>query len=276
MQASAMEERGWQAQLALRFGLHDGRTVVRERRHRGPLQVQRAFYPEGPELCHAYLLHPPGGLVAGDTLVVAIEVEPAARALLTTPAASKVYRGDERPAAAMRQRLTVGAGASLEWFPQETIVFDGGRVALETRVELGETSAFLGWEILCLGFTRGICQQRLELWRGERPLCLERARFEGGARVLEARWGLHGAPVTATMLATPAPADAALAELRAELAAATHAGELTSATRVDDVLVCRYLGASGERARQHFTHVWRRVRPAALGRPAHCPRIWST
>ena len=47
-----MVERSWEAHLGLRFGLHDGRTVVRERTHRGPLQVQRAFYPEGPELCH--------------------------------------------------------------------------------------------------------------------------------------------------------------------------------------------------------------------------------
>lgn len=273
------DQRRWEARLGLRFGLHDGRTVVRDRAHEGPLQVQRAFYPEGADLCHLYLLHPPGGLVAGDSLAVTIEVEPGARALVTTPAAGKVYRGDERPAAAVRQRLVVGAGASLEWLPQETIVFDGGRVDLETRVELAEGAAFVGWEVLCLGrpaagerFGRGACRQRLELWRGPRPLCLERARLDGGGAALEAAWGLAGAPVTATMFATPCPT-ACLPELRA---LALREGELGSATLLDEVLVCRYLGASAERARGYFGRIWSLVRPAAVGRATSAPRIWST
>jgi len=273
-------ERRWEASLALRFGLHDGRTVVRERQHRGPLQVQRAFYPEGPALCHGYLLHPPGGLVAGDALEIDVEIEAGARALLTTPAAGKVYRGDERPAARVRQRLAVAPRASLEWFPQETIVFDGGRVELETRVDLADaSSAFLGWELVCLGrpaagetFTAGNCRQRLELWRAGRPLCLERARFGGGARVLGSAWGLAGAPVTATLLVTPITAPP-LVELRA---LPLPAPDLGAVTLLDDVLVCRYLGGSAERARGYFTRIWELVRPLVLGRPGHSPRIWST
>ena len=272
------ETRGWQARLRLRFGGQDGRTVVRERAHEGPLQVQRAFYPEGPELCHVYLLHPPGGLVAGDRLDVNIDLDPGAHALVTTPAAGKVYRGDERPAATVRQQLRVGAGASLEWFPQETIVFEGGRVELETRVELAEGAAFLGWELCCLGrpaageaFAAGACRQRFELWRAGRPLCLERARLDGGAPALRARWGLGGAPVSATLLATPVAGP-----LDAIRALPANAADLVSATLLDDVLVCRYLGPSAERARRHFTRVWELIRPALLGRPHHSPRIWST
>jgi urease accessory protein len=275
-QTKALER--WEARLGVRFGLNDGRTVVREREHQGPLQVQRAFYPEGPELCHLYLLHPPGGLVAGDRLDVTIDVDPAARALVTTPAAGKVYRGDARPPATVRQRLRVGAGASLEWFPQETIVFQGGRVELETRVDLEPGAAFLGWELVCLGrpaageaFEQGSCRQRFELWRAGRPLCLERARFDGGAPALKARWGLAGAPVCATLLA--APVAGPLDGIRA---LGVEAPELASASLLGDVLVCRYLGASAERARRHFARVWELVRPALIGRPSHPPRIWST
>jgi urease accessory protein len=277
--ATIADQRRWAARLGLRFGLNQGRTVIRERTHQGPLQVQRAFYPEGPALCHAYLLHPPGGLVAGDSLSVNVEVEADARALVTTPAAGKVYRGDERPAAAVRQRLVVRAGASLEWLPQETIAFDGARAELETRVDLEEGAAFAGWEALCLGrpaagerFANGTCRQRLELWRGERPLCLERARFDGGAPAASAAWGLAGAPVTATMFATPCAAER-LADVRA---LSLRPGELGSATLLEDVLVCRYLGGSAERARGYFSQIWALVRPALLGRPATAPRIWST
>jgi urease accessory protein len=282
MHAPAMvpssEARGWQARLDLRLGLHHGRTVVLDRAHEGPLQVQRAFYPEGPALCHVYLLHPPGGLVAGDALSVTVQVEAGARALITTPAATKVYRGDQRPPARVRQQLEVAAGAALEWFPQETIVFQGGRVQLETRVELQPDSAFAGWEVVCLGrpaagegFAEGQCRQRIELWRAGQPLCLERARLDGGSRALAAAWGLRGAPVTGTMFVTPVAAP--LAEIRA---LPLRDGELGSATLLDDVLVCRYLGKSGERARGYFSRIWELVRPALLGRPTHSPRIWST
>ena len=273
------ESPGWQAQLGLRFGAQDGRTVLREQVHRGPLQVQRPFHPEGTDLPHLYLLHPPGGLVAGDALTVEIAVEARARALVTTPAATKVYRTDDRPAASVRQRLTVAAGGSLEWLPQETIVFAGGRVELETRVELEAGAAFVGWELICLGrpaageaFAAGTCRQRLELWRAGRPLGLERARLDGGAPVLGAAWGLQGAPVTATMFAFPCPAEP-LAELRA---LPVDGGALASATRLDELLVCRYLGASAEHARRYFARAWALVRPAVIGRPAHAPRIWST
>jgi urease accessory protein len=268
----------WEAQLNVRFGVHDGRTIVREREHRGPLQVQRAFYPEGPELCHLYLLHPPGGLVAGDQLTVSLDVDREGRALVTTPAATKVYRGDQRPPVSVRQQLRVGAGGALEWFPQETIVFRGGRVELDTRVDLEAGAAFLGWELVCLGrpaaneaFTDGSCRQRFELWREGRPLCLERARLDGGTPVLRARWGLGGAPVSATLLATPVAGP-----LDAIRALPADAADLTSATLLDDVLVCRYLGASAERARRHFARVWELVRPPLMGRPSHPPRIWST
>jgi urease accessory protein len=191
-----------------------------------------------------------------------------------------VYRGNGGPVAAQRQRLEVGAAGSLEWLPQETIAFDGAEVDLETRVHLEPGAAFVGWEILCLGrpacgerFGRGRCRQRLELWRAGRPLCHERACLEGGAPVLEAAWGLRGAPVVGTLLATGGAF--ALDELRA-VAAALPDGDLGSATAIGEVLVCRYLGASAERARGLFARLWALVRPALIGRPASAPRIWST
>ena len=58
-------EQGWSAELELGFAVVAGRTALVHNRHVGPLTVQRPFYPEG-ELAHVYLLHPPGGIVAGD------------------------------------------------------------------------------------------------------------------------------------------------------------------------------------------------------------------
>jgi urease accessory protein len=288
----------WRGELRLRFAMQGGRTVLRERHHRGPLQVQRLLYPEGGAPCHVMLLHPPGGLVAGDSLEVEVAVEAGARVLVTTPAAGKVYRAGGGGGAAQRQLLSVAAGGSLEWLPQETIAFAGADAELTTRVELEAGATFLGWEILCLGrpaageaFARGRCRQRFELWRDGRPLCLERASLEGGTAVMEAGWGLRGATVVGTLLATGRPFDpenagrvpaasavGATAQLRAILdeIRALPTTDLVSATVVGETLVCRYLGGSAERARAYLSRVWSLVRPALVGRPPCPPRIWST
>ena len=138
-------ELGWHAELDLAFARSGGRTVLTRRDHRGPLLVQRAFYPEDNGTCHVYIVHPPGGVVGGDRLTITTDVGADAAALVTTPAAGKYYR-TEGPDARQEQRLTVGPGAMLEWFPQETIIFDGAQVHTRTRVALADTASFVGWE----------------------------------------------------------------------------------------------------------------------------------
>ena len=78
----------WQARLELGFRATAGRTVLAHRRHVGPLVVQRPFYPEGG-ICHVYLLHPPGGVVGGDTLELQVQADADSHALITTPAATR-------------------------------------------------------------------------------------------------------------------------------------------------------------------------------------------
>jgi urease accessory protein len=283
MQARAMTPEpppGWEAELELGFAARGEGTILQHRAHRGPLRVQRPFYPEGPGCCHTYVLHPPGGLVGGDWLRVRARVGAGAAALLTTPAAGKAYRSGGG-LARQAQALAADDGASLEWLPQETIVFDGARLALETRVDLAARAAFIGWEIVCLGrpaggerFARGECRQRLEVWREGSPVVLERLLLEGSGDVQRAPWGLGGQPVTATLIASPAPADG-VDQLRA-LGELLPPEDRAAVTVVEGALVCRYLGASAERARGHLLRAWTLLRPAVIGRPACPPRIWMT
>src|SRR5690606_39068583 len=100
--------------------------------------------------CQVYVLHPPGGVVGGDQLRLDFRVGASARALVTTPAATKLYRSAEQTSL-LEQRFHVGANAVLEWLPLETILYAGARARAETRVELGPGSHFVGWDISCLG-----------------------------------------------------------------------------------------------------------------------------
>jgi urease accessory protein len=245
--------------------------------------VQRPFFPEGPGVCHVYLLHPPGGVVGGDRLRVDLRVGTGAHALCTTPAATKVYR-TAGATARIEQRLSVAAGGALEWLPQETILYDAADADLRTRVDLEGDARFVATDVICFGlpargegFSRGRCRQAVEVWRDGRPLLVERGRFDGGTPVHAAAWGLGGAPVLALLAASPAPADGALLPALRALADALPASERAAATVVPGgVLVVRHAGPGVERARRFLMDAWRLVRPALLGRAAEPPRVWAT
>ena len=275
---------GWEGRLALGFESRGARTVLARREHRGPLGVQRPFYaPEDPQTCQVYLLHPPGGLVSGDELAIDVDVGADAHVLLTTPAATKLYRSRAGAGPAV-QRVTLRAerGARVEWLPQETIAFDGARAALSTRVELAAGAELIAWEVTCLGrpacaerFAHGALDQRFEVQREGVPLVFERARFAGGAAGMDGAWGLGGHAVTGTLLCvTATDPEPLIPELRTLLAA--QAGEEAVCSRLAHALCCRYLGSSAERALSAFRAAWSLLRSRCFGKPAAAPRIWAT
>ena len=103
---------GWQASLDLRYERLGERCSL-QFDHNGPLRVLQSLYPEGAGVCHNVLVHPPGGLVAGDTLAITGRIAPGAHALISTPGATRFYRSAGHPA---RQtvRARVADGARLE------------------------------------------------------------------------------------------------------------------------------------------------------------------
>ena len=271
---------GWVARLELGFRARGTQTILAHRQHIGPLQVQRPFYPEGERACHVYILHPPGGVVGGDSLAISAAVERGAHALLTTPAAGKLYRSDGARAQ-LSQELNIADGAWLEWLPQETIAFDGARAVSRTHVALSGSAGFIGWEILCLGrpaaseiYSHGEFVQRFEIWRDGAPLWWERNALTGDAPALHAPWGLAGRSVVATLVAV-GRAPSALPALRELLNAQQDDGEF-AVSQLRNVLVCRYLGNSAEQARTGFIAAWRLLRPTLWGIEASPPRIWAT
>jgi len=270
---------GWDARLQLEFERVDARTVLATRTHIGPLRVQKALYPEGPEVCQAIIVHPPGGIVGGDALAIDIGLGAEAHAQITTPGAAKWYRSPGARATSLTT-LRVGPGALLEWLPQEAILFDGARASIALRIELQPGARYFGWEVVCLGrtasserFTHGSLRQSLELHREGAPLFCERAVIDGGGRALQSGAILGNAPVFGTMVATGMTVtNELLAACRAVLC---DEGD-GAITRLPDVLVGRYRGDSASAARMYFANLWRLLRPHLAGRDAVIPRIFST
>ena len=273
----------WHAELHLGFVRQGERTVLRENRHRGPLRVQRALYPEGDTVCQAIVLHPPSGIAGGDHLAISAELGAGAHAQLTTPGAGKWYRSGGAEASQSID-FTVGEGATLEWLPQETIVFDGARARMETRISLAADSRYIGWDILCLGraaagerFEKGRCDLLFRVDRGSAPIWLERGGFDGNDAMLSSPAGWAGATVCGTLLcAFPELPQQAAALLEACRKIIPVDGAHHGLSALPGMLVARYLGDSSEAARLWFAELWAILRPACCGRPAVTPRIWNT
>lgn len=270
-----VQHSAWQACLTLGFSAQDGITRLARREHCGPLRVQKPLYPELPHVCHAIIVHPPGGVVGGDRLRIEADIGPGAHAFLTTPGAAKWYRGNGR-SAGQALVLNAGAGASVEWMPQETIFFNEADVELDQRIALAADASYLGCEILCLGrqasgerFTRGRIRQHTRITRGGKLLWWEQGSLTPA--LAASPLGMDENTVCATMIAvgdTPAGVLEPLRALGAELQ--------FGASRLRQLLTVRYLGNDSETARELMLAAWRILRPHLLQREAFEPRSWRT
>ena len=279
----ALSASAWHARLRLGFSRVGERTILHENRHHGPLRVQKALYPEGGAVCQAIVLHPPSGMAGGDQLAISVDAGPGAHVQLTTPGAGKWYRSGGA-AASQQIDFTAGAGVTLEWLPQETILFNGAQSRMETRVSLAPDSRYIGWEILCLGrvaagerFERGRFDLFCRVDRDSRPIWVERGGFDGSDPMLYSPAGWAGATVCGTLLCTfPELPQQATGLLEACRGIAPADGASHALSVLPGILVARYLGDDSEAARHWFAALWGILRPACCGRPAVIPRIWNT
>ena len=146
---SALFTPSWHAELELGYARFGDCTRPVQRRHKGPLRVQKHLYAEGPEVCQHIIVHPPGGIAGGDRLDISAHVGPGAWAQLTSPGAAKWYRA--AGPAYQKLDLRVAAGATLEWLPQETIIFSDAQAELSTRIDLEGDARLFYWDVVALG-----------------------------------------------------------------------------------------------------------------------------
>ena len=266
----------WHAELQLGYARFGDSTRPILRRHSGPLRVQKHLYAEGPQVCQHIIVHPPGGIAGGDRLDISARVERDAWAQLTSPGAAKWYRANSP--AYQQLEVTVADGATLEWLPQETIVFSAAQAQLSTSIDLQGDARLFYWDVIALGrpasderFERGHFQSQLNIRRDGQLLWHERQRIVGNDGLLDSPIGLDGQPVFATLLVT--------GEIDSELLERCRAldhpvrGDLT---QLPGLLVARCLASEALLARGWLIALWRLLRPALLGREALAPRIWNT
>jgi urease accessory protein len=274
----------WNASLSLDYSLEAGRSVLRFA-HTGPLRVLQSLYPEGDAVCHNVLVHPPGGLVGGDTLDIRVAVGCGAHALVTTPGATRFYRSSGEPAL-QQTRLRLQAGARMEWLPLETILYSGCKATNRLIFDLAPDAELIGWDITALGlphagqaFTRGQFFQHIEL----PGVWLERGLVDArDTRWLNSPLGLAGQHCMASIFfAAGSVIDRARRELALDSARQVLGDHALNAqagvtSPNPQVVVLRALAPQVEPARDLLKKVWAVWRQALWHKAAAVPRVWVT
>jgi urease accessory protein len=287
------KRREWVASLALDFSYNGSGTQLRRTRRNGPLSVQKAFYPEGKDCAHIYLLHPPAGIVSGDELHVEINLDDKAHTLVTTPGANRFYRArtDSNIGISKQVQVTtlnVNAHAKCENYPQETIVYNGADGFNTVDIHLSETSVYLGWDITCMGlpssdqlFTQGQYSQLNRVYVDNTLIYHDRIAITAKNNLLHHVSGLAGNSVFGTFLVHASQQldqvqRKTLVEEMRDIIENNQAQKHISITDIDGLIVIRYLGHHAEQCKNFFLLLWQTVRPLTVEKQATQPRIWYT
>ncbi|MBC7435733.1 MAG: urease accessory protein UreD [Bdellovibrionales bacterium] len=277
----------WHARLDLDYRSEPAngaaRSVARFA-HTGPLRILQSLYPEGDGICHNVLVHPPGGLVGGDTLDIAITAAPDSHGLITTPGATRFYKSDGEPAL-QHTRIALEDNARIEWLPLEAICHSGCLAENRLRMTLAPTSELIGWDVTALGlptagqpFDSGSFRQHIEL----PGVWLERGRIDAtDSLLMNGPLGLAGRRCMASIFFVAGSKlerhrrDQALEAARAVIEA--HALHDTAAATSPNpqVVVVRALAPLVEPAMDLMRKVWGAWRGACWNMPAPGLRIWS-
>ena len=136
------------ARIRLR-GAHGQRTRLADFFQEGCLKL-RLPRPETDGDVDALLINTSGGLTGGDALSVDVFLDEGARGTITTPACERIYRSADGDVS-VHQRLQVRGGARLDWLPQETILFDRGRLRRRFEIHLERDAEVTAAEAILFG-----------------------------------------------------------------------------------------------------------------------------
>ena len=273
----------WRADLKLDYTLESQRTVARYL-HQGPLRILQSLYPEGDQICHNVLVHPPGGLVGGDTLDIQVNVAEGAHALVSTPSATRFYKSGGQ-AALQQVTATLAPGSRLEWLPLEAIAYNDCEATNRAIFNLAPSSELMAWDVTALGlpssdmaFTKGHFQQHLEI----PGVWLERGNLRGDdTRWLNSPLGLAGQKCLASLVFAsghniePQRAAQALEASREVLEAHPLRLQAGITCAHPQVIVLRVMSPLVEPSMDLLKKVWAVWRHTLWALPSTPPRIWS-
>jgi urease accessory protein len=110
------------------------------------------MFPKAPtgEPPEAVLVNTAGGIAGGDRLECSVTALEHASIAVTSQTPERLYRALDEPAH-VTTKLEAHDGTRLAWIPQETIIFNRGRLCRQTEVEISSGAELLALEWFVLG-----------------------------------------------------------------------------------------------------------------------------
>lgn len=261
-------------ELSLRFRRRkDGQTYVAEQYYKLPLQVMRTHYQEQDGTAFVYLLNPSGGVLQHDRLLTEIILEENSKAYITTPSSTKFYKMDDGHAEVVN-RITLGSGAVLEYFPEHNAPFAMSEAYQDNEYHLKSDSILLTSDMVTAGrATRGevfayrLYSSRTRIYVDGKLRVYDNSRMDARNTDMEKIGYMEGYLTNGTVYVYSSGLSD---ELPMEINEIQHEGNVVFAAGKidDDFMIIRFLGDNMVDLRSMMDVIWGRIRKHVLGKDA--------
>ncbi|MEM7749059.1 MAG: urease accessory protein UreD [Pseudomonadota bacterium] len=249
-----------------------GQSRIVSTRERDGYKVRSPRRSEPPE---AVLINTGGGIASGDDILHDVIVEDGADLTVTTQASERIYRSMDGATSKVDARIHVGAGAGLNWLPQDTIIFDQSRLERQITAEITDTSRLLIAETLVLGraamgetLTKGLFRDKWRVHREGKLAFAENVLLRDETfQLLNAAAIAGGAQAILTLVFLAPDAEDRLSAVREVVASAKFD---CAASAWNRMLVVRGLALKTEQVRSLMSELVPALHRGTL------PRVWWT
>lgn len=270
----------WLAKLSLSYERTLIGTVLKKSLHEGPLRVQKTLYPEGSDICHSIIIHPPAGIAGGDTLEIDVSVGAECHVVLSTPSATKWYKSFKNPAT-QSIHFKLGEDAKLDWLPQENLFFKGANSNVFTKLSLPSNASYIGWDAMMLGrhafgeeWSSGHIHTLNEVRRDGKLIWIENGHIDAQDMYTRSLPQLGSWPICSTLLAIGPNCSNALVEIFSEMMPWTDSLRAGITFMPQGILLVRVVSSDMERARNFMIDIWTKLRPIVHSVSAEPLRLW--
>lgn len=270
----------WLGELELKFSLRKEKSVLTKCRHSGPFVVQRIFYSEKDKITpHVYLLHPSGGLVGGDKLILDVQLESNSQALLTNSSASNFYRTNGL-CAIQKNIFNLDNNAVLEWVPQSSIFFPKSKAIIDTTFNLKRGARIIAFEMFCfsnVSINYDIAPEEINIFLNINLSDSIGLKDRLKINSLDYITKLGGFKISAIFFAAPLNKKM-LCQVREliEKELINNCSQIGGVTLLDELLIVRLLGNDNQSLKELLFLIWSVVRPVITGKSFFMPRVWCT
>ncbi|MEH6402837.1 MAG: urease accessory protein UreD [Sneathiella sp.] len=236
--------------------------------------VDHAHIPE------AVLINTAGGLTGGDVMHYKITAGPGTDLTVTGQAAEKIYKSIG-PDVEIGVDIFVENGAYLEWMPQETILFEKGRLRRLNKVHLAKDAKLLALEATILG--RRAHGETLrdasiidgwKIWKEGKLIWFDQFRLNGDLDELAGRPMLLDGAVSFATLVLALPDISGYVEIAREIA--EECSSRIGVTSFDgELMIVRCLDKDAYSLRMSLVKIINRLRHELAGGDVPMPTVWE-